>query len=371
MTSTTPIVTVFTANPSTLTPLELERELEAVQAELDAAGLAEILYFDCRRDTTPNEVQRALLMSRPTVVQFSAHGRGPNDARARDFVVDTESREPAGIMLRGDDDMAVKVVSGEALDHLFARVRSNVRLVFLNACHSIAQADAILGHVDFVIGMDGAITDEGARVFSVALYRALASGHTIKESHELGVNALVLEGLEADQQLPVLRTRRGADPRAATLVDAPPADDGHAWDVYLAYAQADRELVQPLATALRERHLRVFFDEWELLAGDRKGRRLEGGVEGSLNGLIAFSAQTMAEPWVEEQYAALLEQAVTEGRRLIPVLIGQGGAKLPPFLRARQCVDLREGAPSFRRGIESITRAIRGQQPGPPRRRPR
>ncbi len=369
-----PVVAFFTANPSSTSPLDLEGEAQAIAAELDAVGLEGVLQFEHQHATTPTALQRALLLSQPTIVQFSGHGRAGRKAQARqrsrssrDLVPPEPLAEAGGIMLHGNDDAAVKTVPGRALGDLFAKAGSTVRLVFLNACHSATQVQAIVEHVGFVIGIDGAIADEAARVFAVALYRALALGRSIEEAFQLGRNALMLEGLDDDVELPVLRARRGADPRKTTLVAAPKADDGVSWDVFISYAQADREVVHPLAVELHQRHFRVFFDEWDAMAGEVVARRLEQGVEGSTHGLLAVSPRTMAEPRVQEVYAALLDKAVTEGRLLIPVLVGRGDAKLPAFLRTRHCVDLRglEQA-AQREQIGVIARALRGQRPGPP-----
>lgn len=367
-----PIVAFFTANPSSTSPLDLEGEVQAIAAELDTMGLEGVLQFEHHRATTPAALQRTLLSSRPTIVQFSGHGRASRtivprhpSRSARDLVADPLP-EAGGIMLQGDSGAAAKLVSGRALGDLLAKAGSSVRLVFLNACHSAAQAQALVEHVDFVIGLDGAILDEAARVFAVALYRALALGRPLAEAFDLGVNALMLEVL-GDVELPVLRARRGADPRKTRFVAAPKANDGLAWDVFVSYAHADREVVRPLALALHQRHLRVFFDEWEITPGTVAVRRREQGVEGSTHGILAFSPRTMAQPWVQQEYVALLDKAVTEGRLLIPVLIGRGDAKLPLFLRARQPVDLRglTGA-ALRDQVGLIVRALRGQPSGPP-----
>jgi len=369
-----PLVAVFTANPSSTTALDLEGELQTIATELDAVGVEGVLCFEHLRATTPSTIARALLVSHPTVVQFSGHGRASRTAQAhrrsrsvRDFVADPERPEQGGIMLHGDGDAAIKVVSGRALGDLFAKAGSTVRLVFLNACHSATQAKAIVEHVDFVIGIDGAIADEAARVFAVALYRALALGRTVADAFALGASALMLEGLDDDVELPVLHARRGADPRKVRLVAAPKGDDGVTWDVFVAYAKPDRAAVHDLAVELHRRHLRVFLDEWEIALGDVRTRRLEQGVEGSTHGLFAVSPRTMDEPWVRTQYEALLDKAVTEGRRLVPVLVGRGDAKLPAFLRTRHCVDLRGLSPeAYREQLVAIAGALRGERPGPP-----
>jgi len=367
-----PTVAVFTASPLSLDPLDLEGELRSIEGELEAVGLGSVFRFECQRAATPTMVQRALLMDRPQVVQFSGHGRGGGRPRvrrmgSRDLVPEDEPAGPTGIMMHGDDRGAVKVVSGEALGDVLGKAGASVRLVFLNACYSAEQAEAIAEHVDFVIGVSGAISDDAAKVFATALYRALAFGRTVHEAFDLGVNALMLEGLEADRKLAVLRSRTGVDPRTVTLVAPPKNADGKAWDVFITYAQADREQVHRLAVELHRRQLRVFFDEWEVGLGEQVSRRLDDGVRGSNHGLVAVSSTTMTQPWVEAAYGALLDKAVTQGRRLIPVLMGDGDAQLPPFLRARRWVDLRgKSDQAYRRDVELIALALRGQRPGPP-----
>lgn len=374
--STPPLVAVFSANPSSLTRLDLEGELRGITAELDATGLEGLLVFESQPATTPKGVQRALLVERPTVVHFCGHGRGSGSSRARggsrrtrDLVPDPAPPRTTGLMLHGDRDADVKVVSGAALGALFARVKPTVRLVVLNACHSAEQAEAIVQHVDFVIGVDGAIADEAAKVFAVALYRALALGRTIEEAFDLALDALMLEDLYDEGARPILESRRGADPRTNRLVDPPVAHDGRAWDVFISYASTDEQPVQRLAQELHHRQLRVFLDRWEVGIGEDVRERLEQGLDGSTHGIIAMSPGTMMRPWVRAEYSALLDNARSQGRLLIPVLIGRGQATLPPFLRTRQLVDLRDlPPPAYRERVGAIARALRGQRPGPPSR---
>ena len=47
--------------------------------------------------------------------------------------------------------------------------------VLLNGCYSTAQAQEIQQHVPYVIGMNCAIADKAARIFSEAFYGALGA----------------------------------------------------------------------------------------------------------------------------------------------------------------------------------------------------
>lgn len=62
------------------------------------------------------------------------------------------------------------------LAELFRLRGAGVRMVVLNACHSIPQAEAIAEHVGCAIGMRRAIGSEAASEFAAALYRAIGSG---------------------------------------------------------------------------------------------------------------------------------------------------------------------------------------------------
>jgi len=336
-------VAFFSANPPSLTPLDLEGERLAIESALAAVGLHDVIEIRNHPGSTPDDLQKVLLQRRPTIVQFSGHG---------------QTTHPSGLMMHGQSPHQPTAVSGEALGHLLARVGRDVRLVVLNACYSAEQAAAIGAHVDFVIGMHDPIGDQAARVFAVALYRALAFGNPIQSAFDLGVNALMLEGLSLDVDIPRLHVREGADPTATALAPAPKGEDAPRWDVFLCYARVDRPYVQPLAAALEQRQLRVFF--YERTPGEVRSRRLEQALDASDHGIVVASPTSMEDPWVREQYPVLLDNAVMDDHLLIPVLVGEGELRMPPFLRIRQPADLRGKTDGeWDAEIDAIVRALR------------
>jgi len=368
----TATIAFFTANPTSLAELDLTGEIRAIGAELEKVGLADVLQFLPCPAAAPADLQRMLLAKAPDVVQFSGHGHGSNrgggrgQRTTREMALDEElgpartPRERTGIAMQGDRPDDVKVVSGEALGRIFSALGERIRLVVLNACHSAEQAAALLEHVDFVIGIDGEIQDEAAKVFTAAFYRALAHGRTIQACFDLGIDELMAEGLELDVPLPRLESRAGADPKQVALVAAPTPEDASTWDLYLSYAKADRNAARKLAVALRGRKLRVFFDEWEIDRGEVRSLRLEDGLRDSLHGIIALSSTTMTEPWVRQQYAVMLDKAVEHDRLLIPALIGEGELEPPPFLAIRHPADLRVATQDdYDSEIDAITRGLR------------
>ena len=137
------------------------------------------------------------------------------------------------------------------------------------------------------------------------------------------------------------------------------------WDVFVSYGHGDAEWVQVLAGNLHRVGFEVFLDAWELVGGDRLAGRLEEGIRRSANGVLVVSPHSLSRPWVAEEYAALLQQAVEQpGRRLIPVLLTD--AELPPFLATRLWVDFRGPAatgPEYDARLEELIRALRAQPP--------
>ena len=73
----------------------------------------------------------------------------------------------------------------------------------LNGCYSQVQAEAIVMHVPYVIGMKDAVSDRAAIEFAVGFYDALGSGESISFAFEMGKVAMALNGT-GDEEMPLL-----------------------------------------------------------------------------------------------------------------------------------------------------------------------
>jgi hypothetical protein len=110
-------------------------------------------------------------------------------------------------------------------------------------------------------------------------------------------------------------------------------------DVFISYAHADQEWVRVLAENLHQSGLNVFYDEWEIGAGDVLVHKLDAGILSTRNGIVVVSPTALSRPWVQEEYAAMLTRAVAGKQRLIPVVLKD--AEMPPMMAARVWVDFR------------------------------
>lgn len=179
-------ILILAANPQGTSRLRLDKEVRAIDEGLRRSHLHEQFLIEQRWASRPRDVQRALLDVEPQIVHFCGHGEGK-----------------AGLVLE-DETGQVKLVSTEALSQLFELFADRVECVLLNACYAQVQADAIVQHINYVIGMRQAIRDDLAIAFSVGFYKDLGSGQSIEAAFKSGCQAIQensLESLDSNRKL--------------------------------------------------------------------------------------------------------------------------------------------------------------------------
>lgn len=92
-------------------------------------------------------------------------------------------------------------------------------------------------------------------------------------------------------------------------------------DVFISHASEDKErLVRPLAHALREAHLDVWYDEFSLKVGDSLRREIDRGLATSQFGIIVLSPAFLAKRWTNYELDGLAQlHAGRSPSRLLPV----------------------------------------------------
>ena len=92
-------------------------------------------------------------------------------------------------------------------------------------------------------------------------------------------------------------------------------------NVFLSHASEDKDdIARPLALALRQRGLRVWFDEFELRIGDKLIAKLNAGINASQFGILVFSKNFFGKDWTEYELNTLETMAVTDDYILFPIL---------------------------------------------------
>lgn len=109
---------------------------------------------------------------------------------------------------------------------------------------------------------------------------------------------------------------------AHALAQEGPGDDRD-FDVFISHASEDKdEVVRPLAGALTERGLDVWYDEFELRIGDSLRRKIDAGIARSRFGIVVLSTAFFAKGWPQYELDGLVTMAVSGRQVLLPIWHG-------------------------------------------------
>ena len=191
----------LTADPTDTARLRLQEELGDIRQRLRQANLRETFHLEYAFSVRPEDISQAILDFNPDIVHFSGHGTSTGSLCLEDVSGKTKPVEP------------------KALAALFELVAHQVNCVVLNACYSDIQAQAIVKHIRFVIGMRQAIGDQAAIAFAVGFYTAVAAKRSIEDAFKSGCVQIELQGIP-EELTPVLHKREDNRP-AGIYVERP------------------------------------------------------------------------------------------------------------------------------------------------------
>jgi len=167
-------ILTLAANPLDTTRLRLPEEVREIQEGLALSEGREKFKVVSQWAVRPDDLRRALLKYEPQIVHFCGHGSGEEG-----LVLQDAAKQPVA-------------VTTDALSNLFRLCAEHVNCVVLNACYSEVQAEAIVAHVDYAIGMRQKIGDDAAQHFAQGFYRALGYGKSVEVAYKWGCNAIQL-----------------------------------------------------------------------------------------------------------------------------------------------------------------------------------
>lgn len=95
------------------------------------------------------------------------------------------------------------------------------------------------------------------------------------------------------------------------------------WDVFISHASEDKDsFVRPLAAALANLGVSVWYDEFSLRIGDSLSRSIDKGLAGSRFGIVVVSQAFLRKPWTEYELRGLVAREIGEDRVILPVWHG-------------------------------------------------
>ncbi|MDZ4704384.1 MAG: COR domain-containing protein [Saprospiraceae bacterium] len=184
------------ANP-TEKLISWEIESESIRSSLKDSVQGEFCIEICEQASL-SDMHDAIERHEPSILHFCGHGQEEGDMDPEGII-----KQPAGLVLHSNGKNGKEVLSSEQLEVLFRNFKEDLpqlKLVFLNACHSREQAVAISKVGIFTIGTTKEIFSETARIFAAGVYRNLVKNKSLEQSIRRGISRANL----SDKDIPKL-----------------------------------------------------------------------------------------------------------------------------------------------------------------------
>lgn len=98
------------------------------------------------------------------------------------------------------------------------------------------------------------------------------------------------------------------------------SDANKEYDVFISHASEDKDsIVRPLAFVLRNKGVKVWYDEFELKIGDSLRRKIDQGLSKSRFGIVVVSKSFIKKGWTNYELDGLMTRAVSGQQMLLPI----------------------------------------------------
>ena len=176
----------LTNNPDSADPTSVNEEISTIKKRLLLGKCSCQYELIPKNFMTLEELQRALLETRPRIVHFSGYATDDDQI----LFVDTNGQRVP--------------IDSEALCSLFKIFNDSIELVFLNNCYSEEQAKALSNAIKYVIGVAGPISRQTSLAFVSGFYQAISYGTSLHKAYRLGRNHLQLKGSDTFDKVNLL-----------------------------------------------------------------------------------------------------------------------------------------------------------------------
>lgn len=98
------------------------------------------------------------------------------------------------------------------------------------------------------------------------------------------------------------------------------SDSFKKYDVFISHASEDKDrIVRPLATALKNRGITVWYDEFELKIGDSLRRKIDRGLANSRFGIVIISRAFIAKGWTNYELDGMITKSISGEQIILPI----------------------------------------------------
>ena len=159
-------------------------------------------------------------------------------------------------------------------------------------------------------------------------------------------------------------------PDTAVVPETPPASPRHEsgdslesgvreWDAFISHASEDkRTFVAPLARALTQRGLKIWYDDFTLTVGSSLRESIDFGLLRSRYGIVVLSPNFFAKDWTHQEVNGLMSREIGGVRVILPVwhnVTQEQVQGFSPILADRVAARSSEGLGTV---VDKLTRAI-------------
>ena len=143
-----------------------------------------------------------------------------------------------------------------------------------------------------------------------------------------------------------------------------------AYDVFLSHSDKDKEVVRPIAERLRADGLRVWFDEWDVKAGDNVPAKIERRLEQSRVLVLCMSANAFGNGWADlEKSTFQFRDTLNMDRRFVPLRLDDAPIKasllqflfinwLPPNCEVEYAMLLKSCRPPTKTAVDTAKTSL-------------
>lgn len=97
-------------------------------------------------------------------------------------------------------------------------------------------------------------------------------------------------------------------------------DNEPQYDVFVSHASEDKnEVVRPLANALVQKGVKVWYDEFEMKIGDSLRRKIDKGLANSRFGIVVLSPNFINKGWTNYELDGIITKAVSGEQIILPI----------------------------------------------------
>ena len=131
------------------------------------------------------------------------------------------------------------------------------------------------------------------------------------------------------------------------------------WDVFISHAWEDKEAIaRPIANALSQAGVSVWYDEFTLTLGDSLRRSIDHGLAESRYGIVILSPHFFAKDWPQRELDGLIAKEISAGKTILPVwhnVTREDVVRCSPMLGDRIGVSTKSGLNTV---VQEILRAL-------------